>query len=305
MFTDVIDGYKHSRSREDVMAEATEPHNERISEAEHAVMEALWDKSPLTAAEVCDAVCEPRGWSMPTVKTLLSRLVAKNAVATEPDGRRFLYTPLLERADYVGGESRRLVDRLFDTLLYTGLLIALVLMLRRPAGRFFGPQFAYALWALPLLRLLLPPIVLPASLAPKAVQVRAVQVAEWAPAAAEAPVVSSVAPVTLGAASPPPAWEWIDLIALTVSLWAGVALAFLVFRFVTYHRMRRELLKGSRTTKGTTCSPISPRRRCSRCTGSIRSPGTAGVRCAATRRPLATRACSPAGAGKNVYAMPP
>ena len=95
------------------MAEANEPHNERISEAEHAVMEALWEKSPLTAADVCDAVCEQRGWSMPTVKTLLSRLVAKGAVGTEPDGRRFLYTPLLERADYVGGESRRLVDRLF------------------------------------------------------------------------------------------------------------------------------------------------------------------------------------------------
>jgi predicted transcriptional regulator len=95
------------------MAETTEPHGERISDAEHAVMEALWEQSPLTAAEVCDAVCEQRAWSMPTVKTLLSRLVIKGAVATEPDGRRFLYTPLLERADYVGGESRRLVDRLF------------------------------------------------------------------------------------------------------------------------------------------------------------------------------------------------
>ena len=86
---------------------------ERISEAEHAVMEVLWEKSPLTAAEVCNEVCEKRGWSMPTVKTLLSRLAAKGAVQTEPDGRRFLYRPLLERSDYVGGESRRLVDRLF------------------------------------------------------------------------------------------------------------------------------------------------------------------------------------------------
>ena len=95
------------------MAETQEPHSDRISEAEHAVMEALWEKSPLTAADVCDLVCEQRGWSMPTVKTLLSRLVAKGAVGTEPDGRRFLYTPRLERSDYVGGESRRLVDRLF------------------------------------------------------------------------------------------------------------------------------------------------------------------------------------------------
>lgn len=85
----------------------------RISEAEHAVMEVLWEKSPRSAAQVCDAVCEARGWSMPTVKTLLSRLVAKGAVETEPQGRRFLYTPLVERSDYVGGESRRLVDRLF------------------------------------------------------------------------------------------------------------------------------------------------------------------------------------------------
>jgi predicted transcriptional regulator len=86
---------------------------ERISEAEHAVMEALWEQSPLAAADVCDKVCAERDWTMPTVKTLLSRLVAKGAVGTEPDGRRFLYRPLLERVDYVGGESRRLVDRLF------------------------------------------------------------------------------------------------------------------------------------------------------------------------------------------------
>jgi predicted transcriptional regulator len=76
-------------------------------------MEVLWDKSPLTAADVCDVVCEARGWSLATVKTLLSRLVAKQAIATRPDGRRYLYTPLIARADYVGGESRRLVERLF------------------------------------------------------------------------------------------------------------------------------------------------------------------------------------------------
>ena len=51
---------------------------------------------------------------------------------------------------------------LTDTLLYTGVLIAVVLILRRPFSRWFGPQFAYALWALPALRLLLPPVELPA-----------------------------------------------------------------------------------------------------------------------------------------------
>jgi BlaI family penicillinase repressor len=91
--------------------EAVSP--ERITDAEHAVMEALWTRAPLTAQEVCEEVWADRGWSMATVKTLLSRLASKGSVATEPDGKRFLYSPLVARADYIGTESRRLVDRLF------------------------------------------------------------------------------------------------------------------------------------------------------------------------------------------------
>lgn len=90
-----------------------EVEGERISDAEHAVMEALWSRAPLTATEVCEEVCTDRGWTLATVKTLLSRLVAKNAVTTEAEGKRFLYSPLLKRGSYLGGESRRLVDRLF------------------------------------------------------------------------------------------------------------------------------------------------------------------------------------------------
>lgn len=86
---------------------------ERISDAEHAVMEVLWDDSPLTAQEVSERIGPDRGWSANTVKTLLGRLLAKNAVRHEEDGRRYLYSPAVARSDYVAGESRRLMDRLF------------------------------------------------------------------------------------------------------------------------------------------------------------------------------------------------
>ena len=86
---------------------------ERISEAEHAVMEVLWDESPLTAQDVVERVNPERGWSANTVKTLLGRLLAKAAIVHEEDGRRYLYRPAVERGDYVSGESRRLIDRLF------------------------------------------------------------------------------------------------------------------------------------------------------------------------------------------------
>lgn len=86
---------------------------ERISDAEHAVMEVLWQRAPQTAADVADALADDRDWTLQTVKTLLSRLTNKGAVAFEQDGRRYLYRPILAREDYVGDESRRLVDRLF------------------------------------------------------------------------------------------------------------------------------------------------------------------------------------------------
>ena len=86
---------------------------ERISDAEHAVMEVLWDESPLTAQDVSERVDPERGWSANTVKTLLGRLLAKNAISHVEDGRRYLYRPAVERGDYVTGESRRLIDRLF------------------------------------------------------------------------------------------------------------------------------------------------------------------------------------------------
>lgn len=146
---------------------------------------------------------------------------------------------------------------LLDTLLYTGVLIALVLVLRRPVSRYFGPQIAYALWGLPFLRLLLPPVVLPASLAPEPA---AASLADFEPTLAagseygaetssvapypvqETAQISSPAPTASGVAD----WDWIAIGQVLVELWLASALAFLVWRAVMYRRMRRELLAEAR-----------------------------------------------------------
>jgi predicted transcriptional regulator len=87
--------------------------SEKISEAELVVMEALWETAPQTANDVSDRVATTRDWSLQTVKTLLSRLMAKDIIAADQDGRRFLYRPIVPRDEYVAGESGRLVNRLF------------------------------------------------------------------------------------------------------------------------------------------------------------------------------------------------
>lgn len=87
--------------------------SERISEAEQAVMEVLWREAPLAAADVAERVDPNRGWSMRTVKTLLSRLLAKGVLSHEEEGRRYLYRPTIRREDYVAQESGRLIERMF------------------------------------------------------------------------------------------------------------------------------------------------------------------------------------------------
>lgn len=87
--------------------------SEKISEAELVVMEALWEASPQTANDVADRVMATRDWSLQTVKTLLSRLMAKDVIAADQDGRRFLYRPVIARDDYVASETGRMVSRLF------------------------------------------------------------------------------------------------------------------------------------------------------------------------------------------------
>jgi predicted transcriptional regulator len=87
--------------------------SERISDAEHVVMEVLWNEAPLAAADVADRVGPERGWSARTVKTLLSRLLAKGALVHEEEGRRYLYRPAISRDDFVARESSKLLDRMF------------------------------------------------------------------------------------------------------------------------------------------------------------------------------------------------
>ncbi len=85
----------------------------RLSDAELEVMEVLWGAAAsLSATDIAAQVAPERRWSLATVKSLLSRLLAKQAIEPRPDGRRFLYSPALDRESYVGAESRRFVTRL-------------------------------------------------------------------------------------------------------------------------------------------------------------------------------------------------
>ncbi|PKG86241.1 CopY family transcriptional repressor [Colwellia sp. 75C3] len=95
-----------------------------ISNAEFEVLEALWQNFPASANDIiaklnestdgADDKNQDKQWHDKTVKTLLNRLVKKQALSFEKQQRHYLYTPLLEREAYTLKESKSLIERMFS-----------------------------------------------------------------------------------------------------------------------------------------------------------------------------------------------
>ena len=135
---------------------------------------------------------------------------------------------------------------LFDTLIWTGALIALVLMLRRPVAQHFGAGAAYALWLLPMARLLLPPFVLPAWMAPSQSESAADIPAGTDSLEFEIPLGPvGEAPAAAGTLPEPSLFASIDWSLVFAALWLAGAATFVVARVRAYRRMRAVLLRNA------------------------------------------------------------
>ena len=85
-----------------------------ISDSELEVLRELWETPSLTARQLTDKVLARTDWSEPTLKTLLLRLLQKNAVSRSREGKVFVYRALLDKEEYRFLAGRSLLDRFFN-----------------------------------------------------------------------------------------------------------------------------------------------------------------------------------------------
>lgn len=84
-----------------------------ISNAEFEVLNIIWKNNPVSAEDIVLALNKDKQWHEKTVKTLLSRLVKKQALDFEKSSRKYLYSPLIAREDYTRKESQSFIQRVF------------------------------------------------------------------------------------------------------------------------------------------------------------------------------------------------
>lgn len=87
-----------------------------LSDAEWKVIRALWKRHPASARDVLEELHGETGWAYTTVKTLLARLVAKDAAAVRLRANTSLYEPLMTEAEARRTEVKLLIDRAFGGL---------------------------------------------------------------------------------------------------------------------------------------------------------------------------------------------
>jgi predicted transcriptional regulator len=109
-----------------------------VPDAELKVMEELWRRGEATIRDLRDALYPGGGNSeFATVQKLLARLVAKDLVHRRKHEGNWVFQAVVARNDLIGGELRRVADRLGGNSL-TPLLTYLV-----EAGELTARERAY------------------------------------------------------------------------------------------------------------------------------------------------------------------
>jgi BlaI family penicillinase repressor len=86
----------------------------KITEAELEIMKVLWGKSPQTANEVIEKLELTMDWKPKTIRTLINRLVQKEAVSYhQENGRMYEYFPLVSQDYYLQVETKSLLKRFY------------------------------------------------------------------------------------------------------------------------------------------------------------------------------------------------
>ena len=89
----------------------------KISDAEWEVMKILWNRSPALSAEIVEALGKTHPWEPKTVKTLITRLVKKEAVGFEQKDRKYLYYPKVSKEECIKTEAKSFLVKFKDGMM--------------------------------------------------------------------------------------------------------------------------------------------------------------------------------------------
>ena len=85
-----------------------------IPESSWEILNILWRRGPCSASQIAGEIAETAGWSLGTVRSYLSRLVAKGIVRQLDDECIYRYEAVYDKEFLLSREQRSFLDKFYD-----------------------------------------------------------------------------------------------------------------------------------------------------------------------------------------------
>ncbi len=85
-----------------------------LTQTEWAVMECLWERSPMTLMQLVNRLSQTMGWAKSTTTTMVRRMEEKDLIRSQPNGRGKDFYPNADRNAAVAQETRSFLDRVYQ-----------------------------------------------------------------------------------------------------------------------------------------------------------------------------------------------
>lgn len=86
----------------------------KIADSEWEIMKIIWKSPNITSTEIIKEVQKTKDWKASTIKTLINRLLKKEVIGFNQQGKEYSYFPLVGEAQYVNEESENFINRVFN-----------------------------------------------------------------------------------------------------------------------------------------------------------------------------------------------
>jgi BlaI family transcriptional regulator, penicillinase repressor len=85
-----------------------------ISDSELEIMKIIWKSKKTTTNKIIEELADEIEWKPNTVKTLVNRLLNKEAIGFEKVGKEYYYYPKIMEEEYIKRESESFLNKLFN-----------------------------------------------------------------------------------------------------------------------------------------------------------------------------------------------
>ncbi len=85
-----------------------------LTDAEHRIMEVLWERGAATVADVAEALAGKDGTAYTTILTMMRIMRAKGYLACRKEGRAHVFSPKVDREDAARKAVRQVLTKFFS-----------------------------------------------------------------------------------------------------------------------------------------------------------------------------------------------